>query len=377
MPISDKKDFYQVLGVPRNATPEEIKKAYRKLALKYHPDRNPGDADAEEMFKEASEAYGVLSDQKKRTVYDQFGHDGLRGGSGGGYGGFTDIHDIFGSFSDIFEDLFGGGGMGGARGRGGARRGDDLRYDLTLTLVEAASGCEQTLEVPRHETCHACSGAGAEPGSSPRTCPQCQGMGQVRFSQGFFSVSRMCDRCGGTGRIIENPCQTCQGSGLEMARRKLTVKIPAGVDTGIRLRMTGEGEAGLGSGPPGDLYIFLTVEPHPFFERHGDDLLCSVPITFVDACLSSEVEVPTLSGKVSLKVPAGTQSGKVFKLRGKGMPNPRGYGQGDIRVQVRVETPTHLSAKQKELLREFGEISGDKTYPEKKSFLEKLGEIFS
>lgn len=375
MPISDKKDYYQILDVPRNASPEEIKKAYRKAALKYHPDRNPGDQEAEERFKEASEAYAVLSDARKREVYDQFGHEGLRGGPGmaGGFGGFTDLSEIFGSFSDILGDLF---GMGGG-GRRGVRRGDDLRYDLTLTLKEAAMGCEKTLEIPRHEPCEACDGSGAAAGSRPLVCARCQGAGQVRFSQGFFSVSRTCDRCGGSGKTIEHPCADCRGSGLVLRKRNLSVRIPEGVDSGIRLRMAGEGEIGQGGAPPGDLYIFISVEPHPFFERVGDDLVCTVPISFVDACLGGEVEVPTLTEKARMKIPAGTQSGKVFKLRGQGVANPRGYGKGDIIVRVQVEVPTHLSARQKELLREFAEISGDRTYPEKKSFLDRLAEMFS
>jgi molecular chaperone DnaJ len=373
MVISGKRDYYEVLGVQRNANGEEIKKSYRKKAMKYHPDQNQGDKAAEDKFKEASEAYAVLSDEKKRSAYDQFGHEGLSAGAGGA-GGFQDISDIFGSFGDIFDDLF---GMPGGGRRTGARRGDDLRYDLTITLQEAANGCEKTIEVPRHEKCPACTGTGAAKGSSAVVCHRCNGAGQIRLSQGFFSVSRTCDRCGGSGKVIEKPCTSCRGSGLEMKKRIVKVKIPEGVDTGIRLRMTGEGEGGAGGGPSGDLYIFLTVEQHPFFERQGDDLITSVPITMIDACLGGEVEVPTLTGKARMKIPVGTQSGKIFKLRGKGMPNPRGYGRGDILVHVQIETPTSLTSRQKQLLREFAEISGERTNPQKKSFIDRLGDMFS
>ena len=370
-----KRDYYEVLGVPKTATPDELKKAYRKLALQYHPDRNPGDNEAEEKFKEATEAYEVLSDQNKRHAYDQFGHQGVQGGFGGfNPEHFTDFNDIFGDFSDFFENFFGGGRRG--RRAGGGMRGEDLRYDLELTLEEVAEGTEKAIEVPRHEVCEACDGSGCAPGTSPTTCSQCGGAGQVRFSQGFFSVSRPCPRCGGRGQTIESPCVTCSGGGRVMKRKKLSVKIPAGADTGLRLKVSGEGERGIRGGPPGDLYIFVFVKKHELFQRDGDDIVCEVPVSFVQVALGAEIDVPTLFGKARMRIPAGTQTHKMFRLRGKGLPNIRHQGQGDQYVRTIVETPTKLSTRQKELLEEFAKISGEQHNPITQGFFEKVKDLF-
>lgn len=376
MAATVKRDYYEILGVARGATQDELKKAYRKLALQYHPDRNSNDPDAEEKFKEATEAYEVLSDPKKREAYDRFGHQGVQGGFSGGFNPetFAEFSDIFGDFSDFFEGLFGG--QRRQRRPGGAMRGEDLRYDLELTLEEVAQGVEKKIDVPRHETCETCTGTGCAPGSSPTTCGACNGFGQVRFSQGFFSVSRPCPRCGGRGSTIDSPCNACSGAGRVLRRKKLSVKIPAGAETGLRLKVTGEGERGFRGGPPGDLYIFITVKPHELFERDGDDIVCEVPVSITQSALGAEIEVPTLFGKAKMKIPAGTQTHKMFRLRGKGLPNIRQHGQGDQFVRVVVETPTRLTSRQKELLEEFAHISGEQHNPISQGFFDKVKDMF-
>jgi len=346
------KDYYEILGVTRSATQEEIKKAYRKMALKYHPDRNPDNKEAEEKFKEASEAYEVLSDPEKRQIYDQFGHEGLRGT---GFTGFRGFEDIFSSFGDIFGDFFGFGG----RPRSGPIRGDDLRYDLEISFEEAAFGKEVELEIPRTVKCEACGGSGAKPGTRPIPCPACGGRGQVTRSQGFFSISTTCPTCQGTGQIIPEPCSACQGTGRVKQKRKVSLKIPAGVDTGSRLRLRGEGEAGGRGGPPGDLYVVIHVTPHESFERNGDDIFCKIPISFTTASLGGKIEVPTLDGSETIQIKRGTQSGEVFRLKGKGFPRLQGYGRGDEIIQVTVSVPKKLTKRQEELLREFAAIEGD------------------
>ena len=363
---NNKRDYYEVLGVSRQAGEEEIKKAYRKLALKYHPDRNPGDKGAEELFKEAAEAYEVLHDPQKRDIYDRYGHEGLKGTGFSGFGGFE---DIFSSFSDIFEDFFGLGGRG--RGRGGrAREGADLRYDLTISFMEAAKGKELELKIPRLEPCSRCQGNGLEPGTSPELCPTCQGQGQILQSQGFFRISTPCHRCRGQGQIISHPCRTCRGQGRIEETRTLTVKIPAGISNGSRLRFRGQGEAGTYGGPPGDLYVVVFVEEHDFFQRQGDDLICSVPISMIQAALGAEIEVPTLNDPKKVGVPKGTQNGHILKIRGEGFPHVRGSGKGDQVIQVLVKIPDHLNKRQEVLLREFEEI-------EKKKSGSRLARLFS
>ena len=368
-----KRDYYEILEVNRNASETEIKKAYRKLALKCHPDKNPGDQAAEERFKELSEAYAVLSDSQKRALYDQYGHAGLdqQGGGGfssGGFGG-TPFEDLFG---DIFGDIFGG---GGGR-RGGGRRGDDLRYNLTIEFNEAAFGLETKIQIPRHQPCETCHGSGARPGTAPQTCQTCSGHGQVRFQQGFFSLTRPCPDCGGEGKRITDPCTECNGSGLTRSKKTLSLKIPAGVESGNRLKLNNEGEPGAQGGPPGDLYVVITVKDHPIFEREGQNIICELPLSFIQAALGCELEVPTLEGKVNLKIPAGTQSGKTFKLSGKGIPSLHGYGRGDELVVVRVETPTKLTTRQKELLEEFSREGGEEVHPMGTSFFDKVKELF-
>lgn len=378
--MPDKRDYYEVLGVGKSATNDELKKTYRKLAMKYHPDKNPGDKTAEESFKEVSEAYGVLNDPSKRRMYDQFGHAGLGGVGAGtragpGFGGFGGI-DPF----EIFERAFAGEGIfdslfGGARTRtrrSGAMRGSDLRYDLTISFEEAAAGTKKHIVVPRLDECKDCKGSGLAPGSTRSACPQCRGTGQVRMSQGFFSISRTCDRCAGAGTIVTNPCRTCNGEGRIRGRKTLNVSIPPGIELGSQLKITGEGEAGSRGGPPGNLYVFLNVEPHPVFDRHGDDLLCEVPITFSLAALGGSIEVPTLNGKARLKVPAGTQSGKIFRLRGKGIQNLHGYGRGDQHVRVLVETPQKLTRQQTDLLDKLASTTGGREYPMGEEFGRKV-----
>ena len=371
-----KRDYYEVLGVERGASDDDLKKAYRRLAMKYHPDRNPDAPDAEEKFKEASEAYEILSDGEKRQAYDQFGHAGVdpsQGGMGGqGFGFEGNFGDIFG---DVFGDIFGG---GRGRGSNGVARGADLRYNLNLELEQAVSGDDVEIRIPVLAACDDCDGSGATPGTSPQTCPDCQGAGQIRVSQGFFSLQQTCPRCRGQGRIITDPCRTCSGQGRVERRKTLSVKIPAGVDTGDRIRLTGEGEAGMNGGPPGDLYVQIEVNDHPIFVREGRHLYCEVPIAFVDAALGGELEVPTLDGRVKLKIPAETQTGKVFRLRGKGVTQVRGSGVGDLLCKVVVETPVKLTDKQKELLREFKSSLGgsDKHSPKEKSWFDGVKDFF-
>lgn len=364
-----KRDYYEILGLSRDASTADIKKAYRRLAMKHHPDRNPGDAKSEELFKEASEAYEVLADEQKRSAYDRFGHDGVKAGGGGaGAGGFGDI------FGDIFADIFGGGGAG----RGGARRGADLRYNLRITLEKAAFGTDVTIRVPRWSACEPCHGSGAKPGTSPRDCPSCHGMGQVRIQQGFFTVQQTCPQCRGQGRIITDYCGECGGQGRIESEKSLKVTIPAGVDTGDRIRLSGEGEAGERGGPSGDLYVQIEVEPHHLFTREDNDLLCQVPVDFATAALGGEFEVPTLSGQARLTIPPETQTHKVFRLRGKGVRSVRGGGTGDLLCQVVVETPVKLSKKQKALLEDFRaslDHGGDKHNPQSKSWLDKAREF--
>lgn len=360
-------DYYTILGVSRDASEEELKKAYRKMALKYHPDRNQGDKESESKFKEINEAYSCLSDPEKRAHYDRFGTaEGVGAGAGfGGFGGFGDV------FEEFFGDFFGGFGR---QGRPRPSKGADLRYDIELSLFEAASGLEKKIEVPRWESCQTCNGSGAKPGKGPVTCKTCNGTGQIRFQQGFFSVAKTCGDCGGHGSVILDPCSDCRGNGKIKKKRTLSVRIPAGVDKGTRLRMTGEGELGAQGGHPGDLYIFVNVKPHQFFKRYDQDIHCEVPINFTTAALGGEIEVPTLEDKAKLKIPAGTQSGYEFRLKGKGMPVVGSRSKGDQIVHVYIDVPKNLSTEQKELLRQLEEISGNGT---SKSFIEKFKEMFS
>lgn len=375
-----RRDYYQVLGVAKNATEAEIKKAYRRLAMKFHPDRNPGDKEAEEKFKEAKEAYEVLSDAQKRGIYDQYGHAGIdaarQGGGPGGAGGFgtADFGDIFG---EVFGDIFGTGRRSG--GRSQVFRGADLRYGLELDLHEAVFGRTVEIEIPKLVECESCHGTGAAKGSAPVTCETCGGCGQVRMSQGFFQLQQTCPRCRGTGKIIRNPCDKCLGQGRVRRTKKLSVKIPAGVDNGDRIRLAGEGEAGRNGGPPGDLYVEITVREHPIFERDGEHLSCEVPVSFATAVLGGTVEVPTLEGEVSLKIPPETQSGRVFRLREKGVKPVRGGNRGDLFCRVVVETPVKLNAEQRELLRKFDESlkrDGAKHTPRAQGFFDGVRRFF-
>jgi len=352
------------LGVARDVTPEEMKKKYRQIALKYHPDRNPGNKDAENKFKEAAEAYEVLHDPEKRRLYDQFGHEGL---SSTGFTGFHDFSDIFRSFGDIFEDFFGFGSRGRSRSR--AQRGADLRYDLTLKFMDAAFGTETAIDVAKTEACEACGGNGCEVGHRPETCRQCGGSGQVSRSQGFFTVRTTCHVCRGHGQMITRPCLKCQGNGQVQVSKRVSVKIPAGVDNGSRLRLTGEGEAGSFGGPPGDLYVFIHVQPHEFFERRDNDLICQISISFIQAALGDKVSVPTLEGSKNLDIPKGTQPVYVLYFRGEGIPSLRTRKRGDQIIQVLVKTPTNLSKKQEDLLREFAKLEKGKFSNKLKSML--------
>ena len=380
-----KRDYYEILGVGRDVDAEDIRKAYRKLAVKYHPDKNPGDKHAEEKFKELGEAYEALSDPQKRAAYDQYGHAAFdprqRAGRAdrGGFGGPGNFHDPF----DIFREVFGAGGggifesiFGGGHDPSAPQRGDDLRYDLEITLEEAALGCEKEISVKKLDRCEACDGSGAEHGSKMRTCPACGGRGQVLMSRGIFSIAQTCSNCKGAGRILERPCKSCNGEGRRERASKIKLRIPAGVDGGSRLRSSGNGEAGIHGGPAGDLYVMLHLKPHEIFQRDGDDLLCEVPVSFVQAALGAEIEVPTLDGRAVIRVPAGTQSHATFRVKDKGVRNLQGHGHGDLHVRVQVEVPTRLTAEQKLKLQEFAELCDEDVNPISKGFFEKAKNLF-
>src|SRR5499427_741891 len=370
-----KRDYYEVLGLEKNAGPDEIKKAYRKLAVQYHPDKNSGDKAAEEKFKELGAAYEVLSDPQKRAAYDQYGHAAFDKRAFGRAGGFHDpfeiFREVFGGGS-IFEDLFGGSRTDPTQ----PQRGDDLRYDLEIAFEEAAHGCEKEITVTKAERCEVCNGSGAEAGSRIRTCPTCGGRGQVISSRGIFSIAQTCPHCQGAGRVVDKPCKTCKGGGRRERTSKIPLRIPAGVDTGSRLRSSGNGEAGFRGGPSGDLYVVLHVKPHEIFQRDGDDLLCEVPVSFVQAALGDEIPVPTLDGKSGIKIPAGTQPGTMFRLKGKGVKNIQGYGHGDLHVRINVEAPTHLSSAQRAKLEEYAQLCNGKESPLSQSFFEKAKKLF-
>lgn len=371
-----KRDYYEILGVNKDANDDEIKKAYRKLAMKFHPDRNPDNPKAEEHFKEAKEAYEILSDASKRSAYDQYGHAGVdqqagMGGAGGFGGGFAD------AFGDIFGDIFGG--AGGRGGRSNVYRGADLRYNLEISLEEAARGTETKIRIPTMAECDTCHGSGARAGSRPETCPTCAGHGQVRMQQGFFSIQQACPKCHGSGKVIAHPCGTCQGSGRVKQYKTLAVKIPSGVDEGDRIRLSGEGEAGVNGGPPGDLYVVIQIKAHSVFQRDHNDLHCEMPISFTTAALGGEIEIPTLDGHAKIKIPAETQSGKVFRLRGKGIKGVRSNTHGDLMCHMVVETPVSLTERQKELLRELetlNEQDGARHNPRTKSWMDKMKQFF-
>jgi molecular chaperone DnaJ len=372
-----KRDFYEILGVNRDASDEDIKKSYRKLAMKLHPDRNPGNKEAEEKFKEAKEAYEILSEPEKRRAYDAYGHAGVNpqmgmgGGAGdaAGFGGFAE------AFGDIFSDIFGGQG----RGRSSVFRGADLRYNLELPLEQAARGTEAKIRIPTMDTCETCHGSGAKPGTAPKTCETCHGAGTVRLSQGFFSIQQTCPTCHGSGKMVSDPCATCRGAGRVKKHKTLSVKIPAGVDEGDRIRLSGEGEAGVNGGPPGDLYVVVHLKEHGVFQRDGDDLHCEMPISFTQAALGGEIEIPTLDGSARIKVPPETQSGQVFRLRGKGIKGVRSTYPGDLLCEVTVETPVRLTERQKELLRELEDINvkDPRHNPRAKTFMDKVKEFFA
>lgn len=368
--MADKRDYYEVLGIETSASAEEIKKAYRKAALKFHPDKNPGDKASEDKFKEATEAYQVLGDPQHRAQYDRFGHAAFQQGGGGGFdfaaAGFEDI------FGDIFGDFFGG----GRRGRTRARRGEDLRYDLEIDFETSVFGGEHTLQLPRLASCGDCKGLGTKNGVPRQQCTACRGSGQVRFQQGLFSIAKTCGKCHGQGSTVHEPCPTCGGGGVVRNQQTLSVRIPAGVDNGSRLKLRGEGEGGQNGGPAGDLYVVLTVREHALFTRQGNDIICEVPVSFTQAALGTEIDVPTLHGKVKVKIPSGTQSGSVFRLKNKGVADVRGYGQGDHLVRAVVETPKKLTPKQRELLEEFARMSGEEVHPISKGFFDKVREMF-
>ena len=368
--MAEKRDYYDVLQLHRNASETEIKKAYRKMAFKYHPDQNSGDSEAEAKFKELSEAYGVLSDGQKRALYDQYGHAGLQqGGAGGDFGGFGGFGDIFG---DLFGEVFGG---SGGRQRSAGRAGESLRYNLDIAFDEAVFGTQAKIKIPRHVTCDICQGTGLEAGAQPEVCQTCKGHGQVRYQQGFFSVSQACPTCRGEGSIIKNPCKECKGSGRLREEKSLSIKIPAGVETGSRLKLLGEGGAGSKGGPPGDLYVVIQVKEHPFFDRRGDDIYCQVPISFARAALGADFKVETLDGEETVSVAEGAQSGDLIYLRGKGVPHLNGYGRGDQILELVVVTPKKLSLRQRELLEELASEEGDESTHDNKSFFSKVRDM--
>lgn len=368
--MNHKRDYYEVLGIERTSSDQEIKSAYRKLAVKHHPDKNPGNAQAEEKFKEAAEAYSVLSDPEKRSRYDRFGHSGLQGG----FSGFDPA--TFGDFGDILGDFFGFGDIFGSRRRGGAERGADLRYDLKIAFKEAAFGLKTKIKIPRQETCPTCDGKGTAKGKSPVSCQACHGTGQVRYQQGFFSISRTCGQCHGNGKIIRDPCETCQGRGRVRKEKVLEVKIPAGVDNGARLRIQGEGEGGVYGGPAGDLYVVIYVEEHPFFQRQNSNLYCQIPIGLTQAVLGGEITVPTLEGEERLTIPEGTQSGSVFRLRNKGIVSLGERGRGDQFVTVNVVIPTKLTKEQKQLFEALAKVSKDEELSQERNIFDKVKDIF-
>ncbi len=376
-----KRDYYQVLEIDPHADDGEIKKAYRRLALKYHPDRNPGDKEAEEHFKEISEAYEILCDPQKRAMYDRYGHAAFERGEPGAAAGFgIDLEEAlrtfmgaFGGGGGLFDQLFGGFAGGGRSDRG---RGSDLRYDLQIEFAEAIFGAEKTIRIPRMETCSRCGGQGAEPGTSRSLCPDCRGTGQIHVTRGFFSLSQTCSRCGGSGRIIETPCRECRGRGRVRKKREITIRIPPGVETGSRIRLPGEGEGGVLGGPNGDLHIVIHVLEHEIFKRHEDDLYCEVPIQFAVAALGGTIEVPTLDGEAEVRIPPGTQNGTLFRLRGQGVPRLGGRSRGDLLVRVLVEVPTNLNSEQRERLQAFAEACGDEVNPMRRSFIEKARKLF-
>jgi molecular chaperone DnaJ len=373
-----KRDYYEVLGINRDASDEEIKKAYRKLAMKFHPDRNPDNPKAEEQFKEAKEAYEMLSDKQKRGAYDQFGHAGVDPSAGGGGPGGAGMGGFADAFGDIFGDIFGG-GRGGGGGRSNVYRGADLRYNLEVSLEDAARGTETRIRIPTMAECEVCHGSGAKKGSEPKTCPTCGGHGQVRMQQGFFSIQQTCPKCHGSGRYIADPCNTCHGAGRVNQHKTLSVKIPSGIDEGDRIRLSGEGEPGVNGGPAGDLYVQIHLKPHSVFQRDHDDLHCEMPVSFTVAALGGEIEIPTLDGVAKLKIPTETQTGKVFRLRGKGIKGVRSSGHGDLMCHVVVETPVNLTDRQKELLCEFEEINrGDSARhnPKAQSWMDKVKDFF-
>jgi molecular chaperone DnaJ len=385
--MADKRDYYEVLGVSRDVTADDLKKAYRKLAVKYHPDKNPDDKTAEEKFKEVSEAYDVLSDDQKRAAYDRYGHAAFAGGmggpgAGGGGGGFHDPFDIFrevfGGGGGVFETFFGGaGGGGGQRRRGGAQRGSDLRYALEITLEEAAHGAEKEIEYERLIVCKTCSGSGSASGSGKKTCRTCGGAGQVISSRGFFQVQQTCPDCGGTGEVVTDPCKACRGSGRVKERTRVRLRIPAGIEEGSRLRSQGNGDSGTAGGPAGDLYVVIHLKPHEIFQREGDDLHCEIPMSFATAALGGELTVPTIEGKASVKIPAGTQDGTTFRLRGKGMKRYGESHHGDLYAHVKIAVPTRLTSEQKTKLQEFATLLGENASEMEESFFEKAKRFFS
>ncbi len=367
-----KRDYYEVLEVSRTVTYEEVKKAYRKKALQFHPDKNPGDKEAEEKFKEATEAYSILSDESQRRKYDQFGHAAFSQGGGGGFGGdFSGFEDIFG---DIFSSFFGGGAH---QGQSRARAGRDLKYDLTVTFEEAAFGAEKEIEIVKRNRCEVCEGSGSEKGSSPETCKGCNGQGQVRLQQGFFTISTTCPTCQGAGQVIKNPCKECSGSGLKNSKEKKKVKIPAGIDNGQRLKLRGEGEPGPQGGPSGDLYVVVSVKNHPFFERQDAEIVCEVPLSYASAVLGAEIDVPTLEGTTKLKIPAGTPSGKIFRMKNKGIQILGSNRRGDQHVRVYVEVPKKISIEKRAILEQLLEVESREPSEEQKSFFDKVKNIFS